>query len=196
MLLRVDLLHAVAEAKLKAQGADSAAGAGGKVGRSPTRRKATAAGAQQLKLNVRLAQAARVTVRVGQVCEHSSGKTSVMVPHRHCSKSAGGSRNQCPHHSLLALPSCIRCAALVVAGPSRYGSVITCANAQSADGSAGEAAAAAAAASVDTVSSESSAVLQSLQHGAVADIGRCSLLPGLGQAAPGAVSHLASGGSE
>ena len=53
MLLRVDLLHAAAEARLKAQGAERAAGADGKVGRSPSRRKATAAGAQQLQLNVR-----------------------------------------------------------------------------------------------------------------------------------------------
>ena len=54
VLLRVDLLHAAAEARLKAQGAEPTAGAGGKAGRSPARRKATAAGAQQLKLNVRL----------------------------------------------------------------------------------------------------------------------------------------------
>ncbi len=51
VLLRVDLLHAAAETRLKAPGA--AASAGSKVGRSPARRKATAAGAQQLKLNVR-----------------------------------------------------------------------------------------------------------------------------------------------
>ncbi len=62
VLLRVDLLHAAAEARLKALGAEPGAGAGGKVGRSPARRKATAAGAQQLKLNVRRATAAHMSV--------------------------------------------------------------------------------------------------------------------------------------
>jgi hypothetical protein len=52
VLLRVDLLHAAAEAALGAQRTGVQA-AGGKPGRSPARRKATPAGQQQLKLNVR-----------------------------------------------------------------------------------------------------------------------------------------------